>query len=219
MTGLMMFLICVTWFLTTQTSLVYQREKALESRRWDDDIVWQLSTRRILLRTVFGYSTLVRYIWYHVCCRSQGHLHLTLHLLCSTYVCTCVHTYGSQMSILGVFLFHAPPSFLRQGVSLNPELTDLARLASQWAPMSLHLYLTSSKMKGTGWYAWIFTWILGTEFRSSCFFTKRIISLAQFYVFTHNRGRRKGKITREDLQSALPPEAGITSNVVVMKLK
>lgn len=41
------------------------------------------------------------------------------------YACECI----GQRLTLGVFLNHLPSYFLRQGLSLTLELTDLARLA------------------------------------------------------------------------------------------
>lgn len=98
------------------------------------------------------------------------------------------------------FLFHALLYFLRQGLLLNLELTDLA---SQWTPVGLHRYFPGKQIKGTFCYAWILIWILGTELRSSCFsvrhFSKMVISSAQISVFIHsrNRTRRKGKVARK----------------------
>lgn len=37
------------------------------------------------------------------------------------YLCTCVYTHGE--AIAWCFLYCSPPYFLRQGLSLNPELT------------------------------------------------------------------------------------------------
>lgn len=47
------------------------------------------------------------------------------------YVCVhvCVLACEGQTLTLGVFLSDSPPYFLRQGISLNTEFTDSARMA------------------------------------------------------------------------------------------
>lgn len=57
-------------------------------------------------------------------------------------MCVCEHTCacwgwsmeGHQKLTLSMFPSHSPPYFLIQGLSLNLELADLARLAGQGAP-------------------------------------------------------------------------------------
>lgn len=102
------------------------------------------------------------------------------------HVCICMGVRCQHC----VFLFHALLYFLRQGLLLNPELTDLA---NQRTPVGLRCCFPGSQIKGTCRYAWIFTQILETELRSSCFsvrhLSKRVISSAQISVFIQNRSR------------------------------
>lgn len=53
----------------------------------------------------------------------------------------CVCGYGGQQrSTVGMFLSSSLPLLLRQGLSLNAELTDLASLLSMVALKSVRLY-------------------------------------------------------------------------------
>lgn len=51
------------------------------------------------------------------------------------------HECGSQRLLVPVFLSPYPPDFLRQGFSLNLELTDVASLAGQGIPSRPLIYL------------------------------------------------------------------------------
>lgn len=108
----------------------------------------------MLLRILFGSSNVVDDIWYHVCCRSQTHLSLLCFRLCLrkanvfTWGTRCQHWVSSCLTHHHIFL--------RQGLLLNPELTDLATLASHWAPVNLCLDFHSSKIQGACHHAWIF---------------------------------------------------------------
>jgi hypothetical protein len=55
-----------------------------------------------------------------------------MHMTC-IHGCLHVHAYEDQTLALGVFLNRALPYFLRQGLSLTPELTDSVRLAGHQA--------------------------------------------------------------------------------------
>lgn len=62
-----------------------------------------------------------------------------------TCVYVCVH---AEMSSC-VFFIHTPPYFLRQGLSLSPEFTDSARLASQQALGVLFSFLPVLNYRST----------------------------------------------------------------------
>lgn len=54
------------------------------------------------------------------------------------HVGMCVYGCRSQMLILGVFFNHSVLRFLKQGLSLDPELASLASLGSLFTWRSLH---------------------------------------------------------------------------------
>lgn len=67
---------------------------------------------------------------------------------CTCYLCVQVHThmeglYEGQCLTLDVFLSRFPPSFLGQGLSLNLDLADSARLACQVHLLNHGLYIST----------------------------------------------------------------------------
>lgn len=68
------------------------------------------------------------------------HMFMSMHMHTyknMTHIQGCLHVYAhayeDQTLALGVFLSQALPYFLRQGLSLSPELTDPVRLACHQA--------------------------------------------------------------------------------------
>lgn len=57
--------------------------------------------------------------------------------VCMLYLHMCAHACGMQSSALGVIFYCSPSYFLRHGVTPNLELTNMARLAGQQAPVIL----------------------------------------------------------------------------------
>ena len=86
------------------------------------------------------------------------------------FTCTDSHSAGNMHRAVfevdvGCLLCDFPPCFLRQGLSLNSVLTNLARLARQPIPGILLSLALGSKMSVimSGFYV-----VLGIELRSSC---------------------------------------------------
>lgn len=80
-------------------------------------------------------------------------------------VCTCAYRlkYGCLWRpevVLSVFLGHSLPYFLQQGVLLNLELMDSARLAGQWATGVCLSLLLSTGISDLHHHTLIFIWIL-----------------------------------------------------------
>ena len=59
-----------------------------------------------------------------VCLCVCEHVHVPM----CTYTHMFEHSYGSQRWTSGIFFSHSPPYFLRQGLLLTLEVTDLAKL-------------------------------------------------------------------------------------------
>lgn len=65
----------------------------------------------------------------------EGMGHLNSYALCTDRIDALGHVWRPEVDIR--YLPRFPPYFLRQGLSLNPEVTELARLASQQTPECL----------------------------------------------------------------------------------
>lgn len=83
--------------------------------------------------------------------RKGPSLYHTSASVCCIQVCAGIR--GVQRSM-------SPPYFLRQSLSLTPELADLARLASQLAPGIIFISASVSAGIAGKWYAWPFAWVL-----------------------------------------------------------
>lgn len=61
---------------------------------------------------------------------------MNLHMYIQVHV--NIHVYGAQRSTLGVFLYHSPHYFLKQGLLLNLELMYAARKNELQGSSCLH---------------------------------------------------------------------------------
>ena len=78
----------------------------------------------------FGKTPLCMHVLHYLFCVSICGKYVCIHLCVG--VCIFVHIpCGSQRSMLGIFLICSLPHFLRQDLSLKPELTVLVSLACQ----------------------------------------------------------------------------------------
>lgn len=100
-------------------------------------LMFLLSITRMEIKVKFSFSYIKLFpLLVYMCIYMFMHVH----------ICACVHV-GHRLT-LSVFLNHSPSlHFLRQSISLNLEVTDLATLTSQPASSGFScLYLCSSGM-------------------------------------------------------------------------
>lgn len=71
-----------------------------------------------------------------MCVLFCGHVFMDVHAYARRQTCACVYTRVQRSKVdVGVFLYcYIHLGFLRQALSLRPELTDLIRLAVHWVP-------------------------------------------------------------------------------------
>lgn len=107
-------------------------------------------------------------------------------------VCTCAYRlkYGCLWRpevVLSVFLGHSLPYFLQQGVLLNLELMDSARLAGQWATGVCLSLLLSTGISDLHHHTLIFIWILDIWTQGLCgkHFTNITTSPAPPWLFVN----------------------------------
>jgi hypothetical protein len=93
------------------------------------------------------------------------------------YKCVCMYVW-EQRSTLVINLECSSPYLLRQGLSLNQELTDKARLAGGWASQVVCLHLLSAGIMAICYCAWLFIWVRGSEHRFSCLGVKDVTDRA-----------------------------------------
>lgn len=106
------------------------------------------------------------YVHKHVCACIAMYMHecicAGMYVCVNVHVCTAVHTHmyvnvcGGQRSMLGVFPNHSAPYCLRRCLSSNPELSDLARLSDQQAPVILLNMLPNTGFTGMLQHAQLF---------------------------------------------------------------
>lgn len=88
-------------------------------------------------------------LWYHGSIFSFSFAYAYMACICGKR--TYVHSHVSRLrSTVGVFLDCSSPYIVRQGLSLNPELTMLSRLASQLAPETACLHLPRTRIRAGG---------------------------------------------------------------------
>lgn len=92
-------------------------------------------------------------------------MYVHMHMGCTNLVCACRN---QKLMVLGAFFYHSPHYSLRQDLSLNPELSVLATLASQHV-LNIQLSLPSrGEVINESDKALLFQLCQGYAFRSSC---------------------------------------------------
>lgn len=79
------------------------------------------------------------------------------------HMCVFVDICAVCLFVSSIVLSHRLADILRERLSLNRELTDLARLTGQRAPhlQELPVLPSSARITGVHHYTQIFTWVLG----------------------------------------------------------
>lgn len=104
--------------------------------------------------------TLSSYITVYACTCMYAYVVVYVHLC----VHTCMYACGSQRQMLSIRTFYCfLHLLLRQGLSLNLEFTNVARLSAQQAPGRLPSLPLVTRITTTHYHNQCFLWVLGIQ--------------------------------------------------------